>query len=355
MSGAGAAEQRAGCDQNVCPFQQRLTEVLSAEAGFLNAGEKVEGALGPHQTEVGDLIHPVRRVENAVPVGQNVFLTNGLPNRQRLYGGPLGDGGGRIDQGVVDVAHDLQYLRLRDGYAHPPAGHEKILGKAVQGDDPVSEPRDRADRDEVPLIEIGGIDLIRRDQQIMLLRHPAQQFQRGAVIAHAGGVAGIVEHNELGARSDGRTEAGFVNGPALACVGGDLHAYAPGQFRLCAVGGEVGGKDDDLVTGVQNGQHHQRHSHAAGSGDQNVIRGEGLLEIHLPRVTDGADQLRVTLWISIVGVPGLGFPKGGVDNGVIGDKVCVTDAEINDIRIPGQRVGVQTQSGVGILKSLGDI
>ena len=130
MSGASAAEQRAGCDQDMGPFQERLTEVLGAEAGFLNAGEEVEGTLGPYQTEVGDLLHPVRRVENAVPVGQNVFLTNGLPDRQRLYGGPLGDGRGRINQGVVDVAHDLQYLRLRDGYAHPPAGHEKILGKA---------------------------------------------------------------------------------------------------------------------------------------------------------------------------------------------------------------------------------
>ena len=92
MSGASAAEQRTGCDQNMGPFQERLTEVLGAEAGFLNAGEEVEGALGPYQTEVGDLLHPVRRVENAVPVGQNVFLTNGLPDRQRLYGGPLGDG-----------------------------------------------------------------------------------------------------------------------------------------------------------------------------------------------------------------------------------------------------------------------
>ena len=86
-----------------------------------------------------------------------------------------------------------------------------------------------------------------------------------------------------------------------------------------------------------------------------MIRGEGLLEIRLPCVTDGADQLRITLRISIVGVSGLGFPEGGVDDGVIGDKVRVADAEINDIRIPGQRVGVQTQSGVGILKSLGDI
>ena len=80
MSGASAAEQRAGCDQDMGPFQERLTEVLGAEAGFLNAGEEVEGALGPYQTEVGDLLHPVRRVENAVPVGQNVFLTNGLPD-----------------------------------------------------------------------------------------------------------------------------------------------------------------------------------------------------------------------------------------------------------------------------------
>ena len=42
----------------------------------------------------------------------------------------------------------------------------------------------------------------------------------------------------------------------------------------------------------------------------------------------------------------------------IGDTDFITDdadAEINDVRIPGQRIGVQTQSGIGILKSLGDI
>ena len=86
-----------------------------------------------------------------------------------------------------------------------------------------------------------------------------------------------------------------------------------------------------------------------------MIRGEGLLEIRLPCVTDGADQLRVAFRITIVGISGFCFPKGSVDDGVIGDKVRVADAEINDIRIPGQRIGVQTQSGIGILKSLGDI
>ena len=219
----------------------------------------------------------------------------------------------------------------------------------------MGKPRDRAEGDEVPLIEVGGIDLIRRDQQVMLLRHPAQQLQRGAVIAHAGGVAGIVEHNELGTGGDGRPETGFVNGPRLISIGGDLYAHSSGQFSLGAVEGEIGGKDDDLVTGVQDGQHHQRHSHAAGSGDQNVIRGEGLFEIRLPGVTDGADQLRVAFRITIVGVSGFCFPEGGVDDGVIGDKVRVADAEINDVRIPGQRIGVQTQPGIGILKALGDI
>ena len=86
-----------------------------------------------------------------------------------------------------------------------------------------------------------------------------------------------------------------------------------------------------------------------------MIRGERLLEIRLPGVTDGANQLRVAFRISIVGVSGFCFPEGSVDDGVIGDKVRVADAEINDVRIPGQRIGVQTQPGIGILKSLGDI
>lgn len=125
----------------------------------------------------------------------------------------------------------------------------KFLEKLFRVMTPVGKPRDRADRDEVPLIEVGGIDLIRRDQQVMFLRHPAQQLQRGAVIAHAGGVAGIVEHNELGAGGNGRPETGLRQWPSIACIGGDLHAHTAGQFRLGAVEGEVGGKDDDLVTG----------------------------------------------------------------------------------------------------------
>ena len=92
------------------------------------------------------------------------------------------------------------------------------------------------------------------------------------IFQHAGGVAGIVENDGFGLRRNGGPEAGLIHSPALLGIGGDLHAYAAGQFDLIAVEGKIGGEDNDLIAGVQNGHHDQRHAKAARGGDQNMIR-----------------------------------------------------------------------------------
>ena len=53
------AERRAGTDENMGLIEQDLAEGLFVQSRFLHAGEKVERALRPHQTQVGDLFDAI--------------------------------------------------------------------------------------------------------------------------------------------------------------------------------------------------------------------------------------------------------------------------------------------------------
>ena len=60
------AEGCAGTDENMGLIEQDLAEGLFVQSRFLHAGEKVERALRPHQTQVGELFDAVGGVEDAV-------------------------------------------------------------------------------------------------------------------------------------------------------------------------------------------------------------------------------------------------------------------------------------------------
>ena len=60
------AERRAGTNENMGLIEQDLAEGFFVQSRFLYAGEKVERALRPHQTQVGDLFDAVGGVEDAV-------------------------------------------------------------------------------------------------------------------------------------------------------------------------------------------------------------------------------------------------------------------------------------------------
>ena len=83
-----------------------------------------------------------------------------------------------------------------------------------------------------------------------------------------------------------------------------------------------------------------------------MIGGHGLPEILLPRRTDGTDELLVTARVAVVRVPGAGVAVGGVDDGAVGHKIGVADAEVNDVRIFFQRRRVERQAAAGVLKAL---
>ena len=189
----------------------------------------------------------------------------------------------------------------------------------------------------------------------MLLRDAGEQLERLPVVAHAGGVRGIVENDGLGARRDGGAQARLVDGVVLARVGRHVHAYAACQLDLLAVHGEVGREDDDLVAGVEDGEHHERHAEAARRAHEHMVARETLAEVLLPRTADRVDQLGVALGVAVVRVTGLRVAEGGVDDALVGGEIGVADAQVDDVLVFGKRLGVERQSGAAALKSLGDV
>ena len=336
-------------------IEQDLAEGLFVQSRFLYAGEEVERALRPHQTQVGELFDAVGGVEDAVAVGGDIFLPDLLSHGERLNGGALRDRRRGVDKRAVDAVHHRQQLRLGDDHAHAPAGHQEILGKAVERDGALGHAGQCADGAEVALVEIGGIDLVGGNEQVMLLRDAGEQLERLSVVAHAGGVRGIVENDGLGARGDGGAQTRFVDGVVLARVGRHVHAYAACQLDLLAVHGEVGREGDDLVAGVEDGEHHERHAEAARRAHEHMVARETLAEVLLPRAADRVDQLGVALGVAVVRVTGLRVAEGGVDDALVGGEIGVADAQVDDVLVFGKRLGVERQSGGAALKSLGDV
>lgn len=72
-----------------------------------------------------------------------------------------------------------------------------------------------------------------------------------------------------------------------------------------------------------------------------MVAGEGLAEILLPGPADRGDKLRIALGVAIVGVAQSGVPECGGDDGLIGGKVGVADAQVNNILVLGKGLGVK--------------
>mgnify|MGYP000432417220 CR=1 FL=1 len=174
------------------------------------------------------------------------------------------------------------------------------------------------------------------------------------IVAHAGGVRGVIENDGLRARRDGSAQALFADGIVLLGVGRHIDAHAARQLDLRAVQREIWGEDDDLVAGIEDGKHCQRHAEAARRAHEHVVTRKGLVKVLFPRLADRGDELGVALGVAVVSVAGLGVAEGRVDDGLVGRKVRVADAQVDNVLVFGQRRGVERQAGARALEALGN-
>ena len=174
------------------------------------------------------------------------------------------------------------------------------------------------------------------------------------IVAHAGGVRGVIENDGLRARRDGSAQALFADGIVLLGVGRHIDAHAARQLDLRAVQREIRGENNDLVARVKDGKHCQRHAEAARRAHEHVVARKALVEVLFPRLADRGNELRVALGVAVVSVAGLGVAEGRVDDGLVGRKVRVADAQVDNVLVFGQRRGVERQAGARALEALGN-
>ena len=90
---------------------------------------------------------------------------------------------------------------------------------------------------------------------------------------HAGGVAGVCDHNGPGILGYQALDALAVGiAVALLRSGGQRTDAAAGSVNEGGVVGIIGLRNDDLRIGIQNAQAGQQQRLAAAGGDQNIVR-----------------------------------------------------------------------------------
>ena len=347
----GQPKNVARGDEHVGALQQLLAELRRAETGFFHTREEVECTARRHEREIIDGGKPLGRVENAVTVGADVFLTDPRALMQRGNGRTLRHRRRGIDERTVYAVHNVQQLWLRDDGTDAPAGHHVVFREAVECDGALFHAGQGTHGGVEALIEIRRVNFIRSDDQVIFLRDLSQNLQRITAIGHAGGIRGIIENNGLCARRNGGTQALGGDRVVLLLVCWYFHAHAAGQFDLAAIHGKIRRKDDHLITGVQNSEHDKRHAKTAGSGDKHVVMRQLLRKIFFPGFANCVDQLPVAARVAIVRVAGARVAEGGVQDGFVGGKIRVADAQVNDVIVSGQRLCVQCQSAASCLKA----
>ena len=85
-----------------------------------------------------------------------------------------------------------------------------------------------------------------------------------------------------------------------------------------------------------------------------MVARKALVEVLFPRLADRGNELRVALGVAVVSVAGLGVAEGRVDDGLVGRKVRVADAQVDNVLVFGQRRGVERQAGARALEALGN-
>ena len=108
-------------------FEQYAAELFGAEACLFNIGEDIEGSAGLPHGKIGYVLYALIGVEYPLLIPADVLILYVLPKLQRLYGGALRGGGGRVHQGVIHVHNCVDYMGRRYDVSYAPARHHEVL------------------------------------------------------------------------------------------------------------------------------------------------------------------------------------------------------------------------------------
>ena len=184
---------------------------------------------------------------------------------------------------------------------------------------------------------------------------PPERFKGIRSVRRAGRIAGIIENDRAGPWRYRALKSFLIHGVVFVFIGRHFDANAARHLNLLLINGEIRAENDHLVAGIQNGEHGQRHAQAAGSRDDNLVSRNLLLKILPPRLPNRRDQLRVALRKTVARSAAQGVGVCGVDDALIGRKIRIANAQVDQIVITGQRVRVKRKARLPALKSACDV
>ena len=248
-------ESDAGDGRNLVALQKLVAELNGAHAELGEVQEEVESTLRLDDLDLGHLGKAVVDVVTAEVVLLPQVIDEALVTGEGLDGTILGKGGGVGGGVVLNELDVLSDVLGSGGVTEAPAGHGVALGEAVDGDGDVVELRAEGSHGDVLLTIIDEVlvNFIRDDEDVLFQRDLADGEQ---LLLGVDGTRGVVrggEDDHLGARGHGCLE--LLSGNLPAVFGFRLHEYGGAAADLYhgGVAHPVGGGDDDLVPGVEDG------------------------------------------------------------------------------------------------------
>ena len=321
MALAAGAEADAGGYHHAFPLHQQLSHGRGRQVRRV-AGEQEGGAFGQGTVHAGD---PGQAAGAAH--AQVVALI--APRGQVILGALEGGDPGHLHEGrnetgglFLDLEQGVQQVGLSHDAAQPPAGHGVGLGEGVAGEGAFRHALQVGDGDvAVGVVEEVLVGLVAEDEQVALpgqARHGGQ-FVLG--VHAAGGVVGVVDDDELGARGDVLVQPVVADVVLLLLAEGHGDGDALGHLDLLAEADPGGLEHQHFIAGLDVGVDGLVQAHLAAGGDQDVAVG-----------VDGAGIVGGELFGH--GVAKLGQAAGGADVGVAG--VEGGDPGVDDV--PGGHV-----------------
>ena len=335
MAFAVLAKRGAG-EQGYAGFlEDVIGQRFDGTAEGLDVGKGVEGAARHVAAHAGDVVEagdePVAAAAKDVAHGVGLVLRA----EDGSQSGVLGKGGGAADRVYEQMAHPFGEGGGHDAIAEPPAGHGIGFGKAVDDDRALEHAGQGGDGRDVAVVAEAGIDFVGHDPAVARAGRPGDVFERLHGEDAAGGVGGRVEDDQARARAEQGVKGVEVEVKARGRVEGDGDGGGAGDADGGAVGGKAGVGIDDLVAGLEQGEHGQKEDRFGAGGDDDLLGGEVDASAAAGVVGDGLAQGRDAGGGVVAGLAvGDGAHAGHGDVGV-GVKVGLADLEVDDVAALG--------------------
>lgn len=284
-------EAGAGGDEDLFLLQEIQGHLLVAadvEALHVHLREDVEGRPGLYHADARDVAQrPVDHLPLLIePAAGAKILVHRLIAAQGGLDDALGrDIGAQAHLGqqvdAVDVALGPGFVPCQAYPAAAEARHPVGFGQAVEA----QRQQIRGQRGQghvllLPFHHQPVIDLVGKEDQVVLPGHLDDLLQQFPGIQRAGGVVGVDDHDALGLVGDLGADIRHVGIPVRLLVADVMHRLAAGEGDGRRPQGVIRGGDQDLVPVVQKPLH--------GEGDElaDAVAGENVVHAHVGDLLD---------------------------------------------------------------------